>query len=366
MSIEKLSNLLSDEEMTETKSEFPDENQFRMLRKKGVYCYDYFDSFEKFKETKLPSKDCFFNRLKNEHISNEDFDFAHNVFTSFNCKNLEEYTLVYLKSDVLLLADIFLNFRRMIHSNYGLDVCHYYSIASLSFDAMLKFSKVKIDKISESDIQNFATKSVRGGICVVNRKIVEANNHYMKNFDSNLPESYLMYLDFNSLYSKTMLYKLPVSNFRFLEKEEIQNFDLDEVDLEGDYGFILEVDIVYPNSVRIGHNELPFFPVKQKIANSNEEKLLLTLEDKDHYIVHARNLKHGIDNGLKIKNIHKILTFKQSDFMKGYIEFTIGKREESKTPFHINAFKLMANSVYGKFLESSINQKGLQTNDRLV
>ena len=87
-------------------------NNTEILRQKGVYPYDYLSSISKFKETKLPPKEEFYSKLNNEHISNEDYQHAINVCNTFKCKTIQDYHDLYLKSDVLLLADVFENFRK--------------------------------------------------------------------------------------------------------------------------------------------------------------------------------------------------------------------------------------------------------------
>ena len=106
------------------------------MSKKGVYPYDYMDSFDKFNE-QLPSKEEFFCILNDQHISDEDYKHAQNVWDTFSLKNIGEYQDLYLKSDILLLADVFENLRKTCIEYYKLDPCHYFTSSGLSWDAML-------------------------------------------------------------------------------------------------------------------------------------------------------------------------------------------------------------------------------------
>lgn len=235
----------------------------------------------------------------------------------------------------------------------------FYSLPSLAFTAMLRYTGAVLDPISCPKVQMFSNRMVRGGICVLNNKFQKANNKYLKDFEETPQENQLQihYMDVNSLYSQSMTFKLPISDFHFLDKEEVENFDPLSIDLEGMYGFILEVDIIYEDSLREAHNKFPFFPVKQIVPNTNQEKLLLTVENKEKYVDHLRNLVQGIKHGLICKKIHKILKFKQSDWIAKFVRFTLQKRAEATSPFLINLSKLILNSVFGKFLENSFKRR---------
>ena len=109
-----------------------------LLKQKGIYPNDYMNSWDKFNETKLPPKSLFFSKLNNEHISDKDYEQAQNIWNKFNIMNLGEYHDLYLKTDVLLLADVFENFRKMCLDYYKLDAAHYFSAPGLAWDAALK------------------------------------------------------------------------------------------------------------------------------------------------------------------------------------------------------------------------------------
>ena len=100
--------------------------------RKGVYPYDYMDSLERFKENKLPPRESFYSRLTSEHISDEDYQHAQKVWRMFEMKTLQDYHNLYNETDVLLLADVFQNFRDICMENYKLDPAHYYTAPGLS------------------------------------------------------------------------------------------------------------------------------------------------------------------------------------------------------------------------------------------
>ena len=117
-SLDKLVGNLSDDAFKYTREEFENE-KFSLMKKKGVYPYDYMDSFKKFKNKKLPTKEEFYSIMNDESISDDDYKHAQKVWETFNLKNMGEYHDLYLKSDVLLLADVFENFRETCLQLYG-------------------------------------------------------------------------------------------------------------------------------------------------------------------------------------------------------------------------------------------------------
>ena len=103
-----------------------------MLLRKGVYPYEYIDEWDKFNEKIIPSKESFYSYLTLEDITKTDYAHANNVFKKFNINNLGEYHDLYLRSDTLLLADIFENFRQSCLKNYELDPAHFVSLPGLA------------------------------------------------------------------------------------------------------------------------------------------------------------------------------------------------------------------------------------------
>ena len=150
-----------------------------VMARKGIYPYDYMDSFDKFIE-KLPPKEEFYSTLNNKHISAEDYKHAQNVWNTFSLKNMGEYHDLYLKSDILLLADVFENFRKTCLEYYKLDPCHYFTSPGLSWDAMLKMTDMKLELMTDIDMFQFIEKGLRGGISYIANRYGEANNKYMK------------------------------------------------------------------------------------------------------------------------------------------------------------------------------------------
>ena len=153
-SLDKLVSNLPHDALKYTSKVFKND-QFDMMKIKGVYPYDFMDSFEKFNKTELPTKDEFFSILNDENITHEQYTHAQTVWDTFNLKSMGEYHDLYLKSDILLLADVFENFRKTCLQYYKLDPCHYFTSPGLSWDAMLKMTDIKLELMVDIDMYQF-------------------------------------------------------------------------------------------------------------------------------------------------------------------------------------------------------------------
>ena len=372
-----LAKNLPDEKYIYTSEAFEGE-KLALMKAKGVYPYDYMDSFQKFSETQLPKRDDFYSLLTNEEISESEYAHAQKVWETFGIENMGQYHDLYLKSDVLLLADIFQNFREINLTNSGLDPAHYVSSPGLSWDAMLKMTNVKLDLISDVDMQNFIEKGMRGGISTITHRHAVANNKYMRkeNYDPEKESSYIPYLDANNLYGWAMSQKLPRGDFRWIPSPEYIN--LDSYDENSAKGLILEVDLEYPPELHRLHNDYPLAPEKMVVREemlsdySREilgregmtigkvQKLIPNLKDKEKYVLHYRNLQLYLKLGLKLKKIHRALEFSQSKWLEPYITFNTQKRAKAKNAFEKDFFKLMNNSVFGKKMENLRKRSNIQ------
>ena len=171
-----------------------DINKFILLLRKGVYPYEYMDSWERFNETTLPNKKAFYSKLYLEDITDEDYIHAQKVFEEFKLKNLGEYHDLYVQSDTLLLADVFENFRNKCIEIYELDPAHFLSAPGLAWQACLKKTGVNLELLTNNDLLMMVEKGIRGGTCHATHRYAKANNKYMKNYNKYIEPSYLMYL----------------------------------------------------------------------------------------------------------------------------------------------------------------------------
>lgn len=174
-SLERLAANLPEEAYIYTSKVFKGEI-FNLMKQKGVYPYDYMDCVEWFNDQQLPSKDEFYSILTDEGIRDEQYTHAQKVWDIFKLKNMGEYHDLYLKSDILLLADIFENFRKTCLQYYKVDPAHYFTSPGLSWDAMLKMTGIKLELMTDVDMFQFIKKGTRGGISHISHRYGKANN----------------------------------------------------------------------------------------------------------------------------------------------------------------------------------------------
>ena len=190
----------------------------------------------------------------------------------------------------------------------------------------------------------------------------------MNDYDPEKPSTFITYLDKNDLYGWAMIKYLPYGEFRWVKN--FNGFDVMSINEKSDTGYLLEVNLDYPDELHELHNDYPV--ASEKLAVSNDmlsayckkiadkydikvgdvKKLIPNLGNKTKYVVHYINLQLYLSLGMKLTKIHRVLQFKQSDWMKRYIDFNTEKGKNATNNFEKDFFKLMINSVYGKTMEN--------------
>ena len=236
-------------------------DKFNLVKRKGVNPYEYMDSLQRFNETKLSPKESFYSRLTEEDISGEDYTHAQKVWREFKMEHLQDYHDLYNKTGVLLLADVFENFRDICMENYKLDPAHYLTAPSLSWDACLKMTGVNLELLSDVDMLLMVEKGIRGDVSMISNRYGKANNKYMGDeFNPNEPSKYIQYLDANNLYGAAMSMKIPTHGFEWMNnKYELNNWRK--------YPCILEVSLMYPKRFHDLHNDYPLAPERIMCKN---------------------------------------------------------------------------------------------------
>ena len=343
------------------------EEQAELIKQKGFYPYEYMDSEEKFNDTKLPPRKAFYSKLSGRGITEKDYKHAWNVWNTFNMKTFKDYHELYNETDVLLLADVFENFRDLCLKIYGLDPVYYFTAPGLAWDACLKMTNIELELLSDPNMLLMFEKGIRGGISIISNRHGEANNKYMKGFNKNKPSKYLMYLDANNLYGCAMSEKLPTRGFKWLTSGEMENlFNNQIVQVWESIPCILEVDLEYPEKLHDLHNDYPFCP--ERVECNKVEKLIPNLRDKTKYVIHYKNLMQCLRAGMKLKKIHRGIKFIESEFLKPYIDKNTNLRTQAKNNFEKDFYKLMNNSVFGKTMENirnRVNVKLVNTEEKL-
>ena len=334
--------------------------QAKLLKQKGFFPYEYLDNLEKLKDTIPPPQDAFYSKLSGKGINESCYEHVLNVWKKFNIKTLKDYLKLYNISDVLLLADVFENFRDICLKNYGLDPVHYYTAPGLAWDAMLKMTKINLELLSDVDMLLMVEKGIRGGISIISNRYGKANNKYMKDFNKLELIKFLIYLDANNLYGWAMLQKLPTHNFKWMTNQEIENiFNNQIVQVWEKTPCILEVDLEYPEELHDRHNDYPLCPERVE-CDHGVKKLIPNLRDKNNYVIHYKNLMQCLRLGMKLKKIHRGIKFIESDFMSSYIKMNVNLRTQAKNNFEKDFYKLMNNSVFGKTMENIRNRVNIK------
>ena len=304
---------------------------------KQVFCFDYLDSPEKLNETQLPPRDKFFNKLKNESVSEEDYVHAQAVFSEFKCGTLAEYLTIYLIMDVIILQELMDHFSVLAGKNFGLFPEHYQSLPGLAFDAAKLLTGVSIELPQDLAQVEFFEQGLRGGFTNTFQKYFATAQDYedlseaqkkqfpfqeyqdMCEYYGGYPE--LVYVDANNLYGHVQLMDLPHTDFKWLPKQQLKAFEktllggtLPKISssFSKKKGFICEADIFLPKHLHHKFDGFPLCPEIRKVdpsefsdgqmfqyrtvlpklskdaPDSGQKKLVADLHVKRNYILHHR------------------------------------------------------------------------------
>ena len=342
------------EKLASNLTSFPDlerhfkDSQLELVRRKGVYPYDYMNCIERLGETSLPPIECFYSKLKDTNISKEDYKHAQLVWDTFGMKTMKDYHDLYMITDVLLLSCVFEEFRNICLLHYNLDPAWYYTTPGLAMDACLKMTKIELELLHDQDMLLMIEKGTFGGVSMISTRYGRANNKYMTmekdgvEYDTSKPSTYIQYLDANNLYGWAMSKPLPTHGFKWMCQSKINDWKRNPC--------ILEVDLEYPRHLWDLHSDYPLAP--EHLELNKVKKLVPNFNRKEKYVVHHEVLKTYLKHGLKISKIHRGISFVESPWMKPYIDFNTKLRMQSKNIFESNFFKLMNNSVFGKTIEN--------------
>ena len=305
------------------------------------------DDFKNFKETSLPLKEEFYSKLNFQEASEKDFEFALKVWKEFSIKDMGEYHDLCLKTDALLLTDVFEQFRKTCLQNYELHPCWFYTAPGLSWDALLKHSKAELELLTDPDMLLFFEKGTRGGKSTVTKRFAKANNKYLEEWNPEESSKFLVYLDANALYAWAMTRPLPVGDFSWTNSDKLENWEKIPCVIEDRQIYL---DLEYPEELQDLHNDYPLAP--ESLEKNKVWKLIPNLNDKEQYILHERNLELHLSLGMRLKKIHRGIKFREEAWMRSYIEKNTVLRMKANSKFEKVFFKLLNNSVFGKTMEN--------------
>jgi len=194
---------------------------------------------------------------------------------------------------------------------YQLDPAWYYTAPGLAWDAALKYTKVRLELLSDIDMLLMVKLGIRGGICIARNRYAKANNKYMKTYDPSEPSKFITYLDADNLYGWVMSQPLPTHGFKWMNDDESEKWR----NMSNGEGCILEVGLEYPTELHDLHNDYPLAPENMIPPGSKVRKLISDLNNKEKYIVHHQTLKLYEILGLKVTKVHKGIKFYESPWL---------------------------------------------------
>eukprot|EP00732_Lithocolla_globosa_P001374 Lithocolla_globosa_v1_NODE_674_length_3463_cov_2.828052.p1 type:complete len:601 gc:universal NODE_674_length_3463_cov_2.828052:2865-1063(-) len=340
---------------------------------------------ERMNEKSPIAQENFYDSLNKKYISKTNYELYLQICERFNLTTNKDYHDLYLKLDICLLADVFENFRKISLKTYKLDPLYYISAPGLSWDALLKYSEVSLELISDKEMYHFIEKSKRGGLSMITTRFAQANNKYMPNFDKTKESTYLMYYDMNNLYGGAMCRNLPTNDFKWIDRNELNKTQeyINKVlnsNIDDNKGYILGINGYWPDHLHDKLNDFPPMPdtmiikneelseyrinLKEKfndtIVENKVDKLVANLKPKTDYILHYSLLKYCIELGFIVTGFTRGIKFTQKPFMKSYIDLNTFHRSNAKNDFEKAFYKLMNNSCFGKTIENVRNRKRIE------
>ena len=360
-----------------------------LMMRKGEFPYEYFDGPAKFNDLALPPRDKFYSQLRNDTISPEDYTHAQNVWQRFRCTSMREYHDLYLLQDVMLLADVFEEFRRVSIASTTLDPTHYVSLPGLSGESGYLYSgrwmdgpverpfEIQLLHDQQHDMYVFLEEMVRGGVSMTPGRYAKANHKFLADYDEKQPSKFLEYWDENNLYGYAMSELLPCADYRWEPQDVVDDLLLKLIQGDLPYhescrGYIFEVDGYFPEDTHDSLRDFPPLPDKMVITSDmisphaaelndlcgvthdgKSKKLVCTLLDRSEYTVHYRNLLQAVKLGFRVTKVTRVLSFVQKAWLKPYIDYNTQKRSQALTDFEKDFYKLVVNSFYGKTIQNN-------------
>jgi hypothetical protein len=348
-----------------------------VIRRKGVFPYSYFNSPSRLQESCLPPIEKFKDDLSGAECTSLEYAHAEKAWSELNCITFRDYLIRYLHLDIYLLSDVFEKFRQVTLQEDGLDPVHFVSLPGLSYMACFKRSGETIDLLQDIDMVRHFERGIRGGLTFVNRHKVEARIPELNNNeDGNV---HLSYIDQNNLYGSSLCKPLPHSEFSWVAEDELKRLsdpaEIQNLDDEGDYGYLFEVDLKYPRELHESTKDFPLAPGGDNIEADmfspfmiefynrlctargcdkkykGYRKLLLTQYDKEQYICHYSILKFYLKMGLQLTRVRSAIRFRQKRFVESYIRYNSSRRAQARNAFEKDYYKMKNNSFFGKTME---------------
>lgn len=350
-SLDAVTSSMPSEHYKETKKVFKKEVH-ELVLKKGPFPYKFLSKTSRLDYKKLPCKKWFNNDLSGEEISDIEYQRAVNIWNRLECSSFKDFVSIYQCSDTTQLMDILLFMRDLFYNKFGLEICAFISLPHLSMECMLRLTGVRIEVISQEidaadEMYEMIKRSIYGGMTMCNLRYFEPSEN-----------EHVQYIDINSLYPFCMYnFKLPLGDYKFVAND-LQ--DWDHFDLNSDMGYILQADFMIPSSLHSYLECLPPISERKKPPGCNSDRLINDFSPKYNYVLSLAMYQLLIKLGIKCLKISKVIQFRQSFYMKSYIEILSKWRQQAKSSFESNFYKMALNSLYGKYVEAVEKRRNIQ------
>ena len=350
---------IGENDLKRLKTEFPD--KWRYLTKKLAYPYEYFNSIEDYNKpvNNLENKD-FISKLKNKYSDENEIDRTREIIKKFNNKDGKELTELYCKSDVLLLACVFEKIIDVSQNEFGINPLYFVSLPGYTWGCGLKHTNIKLQTLQDKEMILLLENGIRGGITGI-----MGDRHVKSDKNTNI-----LYGDANNFYGFVMSQPLPYNDIKF-ETEIVCLEEILNTPDENDIGYFLEVDLEYPYHIRQKTKLFPFAPENKTVSKNDfgpymktimpknyvsHKKLVCDWTDKRNYLIHYTMLKFYVRHGMVVKQVHRVISFKQNKWLEKYIDFNTQKRNQVVNDFEKDFYKLLNNAFYGKTMENVRNR----------
>ena len=310
-----------------------------LFKKKLAYPYEYLN-LDNFQKPLNLTKEDYWSTLTQSYPSDDDIKRTQELIDKNKIKNGRELTMLYLKMDVLQLADVFENFVESSTREYKINPLYSYSLPGYTWKAGLKLTNIELDYIKCKELLLLLENNIRGGI-----SSVVGDRHVQ-----SVENKQILYIDANNLYGWAMSQYLPTGDFKKIKlcceydsvlmneiKEDIFNTPDDN-----EFGYFIECNLEYPAEIKEKTKNFPFCPYQTKadpnlfsgyMNNINQpnykptSKLMCDVTNKSKYMIHYRMFKFYLNQGMKVTKIHTIYKFKQSPWLAKYIDHNTQKRK---------------------------------------
>ena len=351
-----------------------------LFKMKLAFPYEKFNLEKMFQPLNL-TKEEYWSTLTQSYPCDDDVKRIQQLIDKCNITTPQQLTMLYLKMDVLQLADVFENFLESFPREYNIIPFYSYSLPGYTWKAGLKLTNIKLDFIKDKDLLLLLLlleNNIQGGISsVMGDRFVESNENKQ-----------ILYIVANNLYGWAMSQNFLTGDFKkiqlccpsvpFLENTEstlcddLELCDKIKEDIlstpdDNEYGYFIECDLEYPVEIKEKTENFPLCPYQTKadpnllsdymnsVKQTNYKptpKLMCDVTNKQKYMMHYRVFNFYISMGMKVTKIHCVYRFKQDNWSEKYIDDNTKKRTVAKTNFEKDLYKLMNNAFFGKTMEN--------------